>query len=62
MADTSGPRHWHTGIESLVVGAVGVALVFHGFRFLGAFMAARQNPWVSKAGEVLGGAFTFGHN
>lgn len=53
-------QHWHTGIESIVVGAIGVMLVFHGFRFLGAYMHGSKNPMVSKAGAVLGGAFTFG--
>ena len=52
--------HWHTNFETLVIGAVGTAIIFHGFRFLGAFLAGRSNAGVKKTGEVLGGVFTFG--
>jgi hypothetical protein len=51
--------HYHTGIEMLVIGAIGTALVFHGFRFVAARLVDQPGV-VGKFGEALGGAFTFG--
>ena len=52
--------HYHSGVETLVINAIGVALVFHAFRWVGFQVAKRQQGVVGKAGEALGGVFTFG--
>lgn len=54
-------RHWHTGVEVILVGAIGTAVVFHGFRFVAARLAP-QPGLVGKIGEAMGGLFTFGGN
>ncbi len=51
--------HYHSGIETIVVAAIGTMIVFHGFRFVGARLAA-QPGFVGKLGASIGGAFTFG--
>ena len=51
--------HYHTGVEMIVIGAIGTAVVFHGFRFVAARLV-NQPGFVGRIGEALGGLFTFG--
>lgn len=52
-------HHFHLGIEHVLLGALGVAVVFHGGRMLGAFLGSQNNTIVSTVGNSIGGFFTF---
>jgi len=52
-------NHFHTGIETAVILTLEVAILFHVFRVIGLKMAKRGGGF-GKAGEAIGGFFTFG--
>lgn len=51
-------RHFHTTVEALVVGAIGVAVTFHAIRFVAAQLAKRGGT-PGKVGAAIGGVFSF---
>lgn len=53
-------HHFHLGVEHIVLGAVAIALAFHGGQIAGAYLAKANNDFVSQAGKSLGAFFTFG--
>ena len=52
-------NHFHTGIETAAILTLEVALLFHVGRWIGAKLAKRSGG-IGKAGEAIGGFFTFG--
>lgn len=54
------PRHFHTTAEAIILTALGTAVAFHAFRFLGAKLSKSDNGKVAKTGRAIAGVFTFG--
>jgi len=52
-------RHYHTGVEPLVVMSIAIPLLWHGYRWAAAGLAKRSGL-AGKIGESVGGFFTFG--
>ena len=54
------PRHWHTSADVIILTALGTALAFHAFRFLGGKLAKNTNGAPASLGRGVLGLFSFG--
>lgn len=51
-------KHWHLSAESLILGALGVAVTFHVMRFIAGKLVNASGP-AGEAGKALGAVFSF---